>query len=99
MLLDAAQVGLWITLIGAIVAGALKIINALKEIIGALKDNKQIALDGQADSKKRSDAIHTLVNSNTDKLKETIAQLEATNAELTATIAGLHRGAELPPAA
>lgn len=41
-------------------------------------------------------SVHVLVNSSTDKLKETIAQLEDTNAELRRTIAAAVAAAKAP---
>lgn len=81
--LDAVTIPLLIggiiTVLGAATTAVLTVISAWRQktIITAVQHNTEVTEQGQAASKERSDAIHVLVNNNTDKLKERIAQLEA----------------------
>lgn len=81
--LDATTIPLLIAgilgIIGAIVTGVLSIVGAVRQntVISAVQENTRTTIQGQTESKERSDAIHTLVNSNTDKLKAEIEQLRS----------------------
>lgn len=81
--LDATTIPLLIAgvlgIIGAIVTGVLSIVGAIRQntVISAVQENTRTTIQGQTESKERSDVIHNLVNSNTDKLKAEIEQLRS----------------------
>lgn len=57
--LDATTIPLLIAGILAVISAA---VTAFLTILGAVRQNTKVTLQGQADSKQRSDAIHVLVN-------------------------------------
>lgn len=92
--LDATTIPLLVSgilgIIAALVAGILTIKNAVRA-------NTDVTVKGQIESKERSDAIHTLVNSNTDKLKARIEQLEALLLAANEALADLRLIHRTPP--